>query len=608
MRKALPTALNKHTLFFHNSRRSFLSPPSSRWNPMLLRPRKHMTTLPLHKEHVMQSETPVSFRKCLKDLQKERGNLKKNVKQNNQRLHDWELTIGIEIHALLNTERKLFSSALSTINSEANTHVAPFDLAIPGSQPNFQKEALIPAIRAALILNCKIQETIKFDRKHYFHWDQPAGYQITQYYEPYALDGHIILYAHDGIAKEDGEKITIRIKQVQLEQDTAKTISKPGCHLLDFNRVGLPLIEIITLPEIHHPKTAAALVRKIQILLNSVNACVVGMESGGLRADINISVRPRNMIDIEPQHGFENLGQKTEIKNLSSFKSIEDAIIAERDRQISVLEKGGIIKSETRGWTIGASRTKRLRDKEGEVDYRYMPDPDIAPITIGHDVISYLKSTLGTTPDEEINLLINKYNLTVKDAMTLVSLDNGGQAEFFYKVVESLQSKLPHEDSQNIGKLCSNWILHDIASLRHNEANENNPLNMKADGTCILSFEDLASLLFLIHTRKILRKPAKYALQLLFAYSVEKRPVTLSIILEEEGLLTQNISEDQYKSEAQIAIDQDKHILKAILAGNESKLKILMGMMLKNDKKGVMDPVMAEKALREVIEEHKSGC
>lgn len=575
---------------------------------MLLCPRKHLTTLPLHKEHALQAEMPVSFRKCLKDLQKERGSLKKIVKQNNQRLHDWELTIGIEIHALLNTERKLFSSALSTINSEANTHVAPFDLAIPGSQPNFQKESLIPAIRAALMLNCEIQETVKFDRKHYFHWDQPAGYQITQYYEPFAINGHIILYAHDGIAKEDGQKITIRIKQIQLEQDTAKTISKPGCHLLDFNRVGLPLIEIITLPEIHHPKTAAALVRKIQILLNSVNACVVGMESGGLRADINISVRPRNMIDIKPDHGFKYLGQKTEIKNLSSFKSIEDAIIAERDRQIRVLEEGGNVKGETRGWTIGASRTKRLRDKEGEVDYRYMPDPDIAPIIIGRDVISYLKSTLGTTPDEEVNTLIDRYNLTAKDAITLVSLHNGGQVEFFYKVVESLQSRLPREDSQKIGKLCSNWILHDMASLRHNEANENNPLNMKADGTCILSSEDLASLLFFVHTGRILRKPAKYALQMLFAYSVENRPRTLDQILEEEGLLTQNITIDQYKREAQIAIDQDKTVLKEALAGNESKIKILMGMMLKNDKKGVMNPAMAEQALRKVIEEHRSGC
>ena len=159
------------------------------------------------------------------------------------------MTVGIEIHAQLNTARKLFSSAASSINDAPNTHVALFDLAMPGSQPTFQKETLIPAIRAALALNCKVQKTSKFDRKHYFHWDQPSGYQITQYYEPFAKDGFITLYAQDGIAKEDGDEIRIGIKQVQMEQDTAKTISQPGdIHLLDFNRVGLPLIEIITLP------------------------------------------------------------------------------------------------------------------------------------------------------------------------------------------------------------------------------------------------------------------------------------------------------------------------------------------------------------------------
>ena len=194
----------------------------------------------------------IPFRKQLKDEVKKRKaeSGPKISRKDNQKLEKWELTVGIEIHAQLNTARKLFSPAASSINDAPNTHVALFDLAIPGSQPIFQKETLIPAIRAALALNCKVQKKSKFDRKHYFHWDQPSGYQITQYYEPFAKDGYITLYAHDGIAKEDGDEIRIGIKQVQMEQDTAKTISQPGdIHLLDFNRVGLPLIEIITLPQ-----------------------------------------------------------------------------------------------------------------------------------------------------------------------------------------------------------------------------------------------------------------------------------------------------------------------------------------------------------------------
>ena len=192
------------------------------------------------------------------------------------------------------------------------------------------------------------------------------------------------MFNHDGIALEDGDSITIGIKQIQLEQDTAKTtLQPPDTMLLDFNRVGHPLIEIISLPQIHHPQTAAAFVRKMQSILQAVSAVATGMEMGGLRADVNVSVRPRGATSGTYSYsGISGLGQRTEIKNLSSFKAVEDAIIAERDRQIKVLERGGSIDGETRGWTIGSTETKKLRGKEGEVDYRYMPDPDIGPLII----------------------------------------------------------------------------------------------------------------------------------------------------------------------------------------------------------------------------------
>lgn len=172
-----------------------------------------------------------------------------------------------------------------------------------------------------------------------------------------------------------------------MEQDTAKTIQQPpSTHLLDFNRVSHPLIEIITLPQIHNPTTAAACVRKIQTILKTVNAVTAGMEMGGLRADVNVSVRERNVQTTAQgfsYHGVTGLGQRTEIKNLASVKAVEDAIIAERDRQIDLLESGGQVEGETRGWTLGSKSTRRLRGKEGEIDYRYMPDPDIAPVIVG---------------------------------------------------------------------------------------------------------------------------------------------------------------------------------------------------------------------------------
>ena len=298
-----------------------------------------------------------------------------NEKARKGALKKWRLTVGLEIHAQLNTEHKLFSGAKTTLEDSPNSNVALFDLAFPGSQPRFQQENVIPALRAALGLSCNIQRKSRFDRKHYYYQDQPAGYQITQYYEPFATGGHLNVYDYDGIAPEDGHSVKIGIKQVQMEQDTAKsTLQPPSTSLLDFNRVGYPLIEIITLPQIHHPKTAAACARKIQSILQAVNANTTGMEMGGLRVDVNVSVSPV---------GGHVLGQRTEIKNLSSFKAVEDAIVAERDRQVGVLEVGGSIPGETRGWTLGGSKTKKLRGKEGEVDYRYMPDPDIPPLIIG---------------------------------------------------------------------------------------------------------------------------------------------------------------------------------------------------------------------------------
>lgn len=361
---------------------------SSRWQCLRVASLRQQWILPIRHATTLQTNsapTPeIPFRKQLKDDIRGKREAKRShnvgasngshVKKKGSRRDGWELTVGLEIHAQLNTERKLFSSAKSTGHDEPNSNVALFDLAFPGSQPEFQSATLIPALRAAASLSCSVQRKSKFDRKHYHYQDQPAGYQITQYYEPFARDGRVTLHDHDGIAAEDGTSVDVEIKQMQMEQDTAKsTLQPPSTALLDYNRVGHPLIEIITHPQIHQPQTAAACVKKIQAVLQAVNAVTTGMELGGLRADVNVSVS---------RAGSEGLGQRTEIKNLSSIKAVEDAIVAERDRQITVLEAGGSIYGETRGWTLGSTETTRLRGKEGEVDYRYMPDPDIPPVLI----------------------------------------------------------------------------------------------------------------------------------------------------------------------------------------------------------------------------------
>lgn len=364
------------------------------WQALRITSLQQQLLIPIRHARPLQTEAThashVPFRKQLKDEAKRKRDAQRldaiqaithNAGRSNaSSSRKWKLTVGLEIHAQLNTERKLFSDAKTSEDDTPNSNVAVFDLALPGTQPEFQKATILPALRAALGLNCEICQKSQFDRKHYYYQDQPAGYQITQYYFPFAVSGNVLVYDHDGISPEDGTIVDIAIKQIQMEQDTAKSnIQPPSTTLLDFNRVGRSLIEIITHPQIHHPQTAAACVRKIQSILQSVNAVTTGMELGGLRADVNVSVSPE---------GSEALGQRTEIKNLSSVKAVENAIIAERDRQIAVLESGGSIEGETRGWTLGSTETKKLRGKEGEVDYRYMPDPDIAPLIIGQVSLS----------------------------------------------------------------------------------------------------------------------------------------------------------------------------------------------------------------------------
>jgi aspartyl-tRNA(Asn)/glutamyl-tRNA(Gln) amidotransferase subunit B len=550
----------------------------------------------------------------LKDEAKQRKlQLKSKSKSHNQTLEKWELTVGIEIHAQLNTERKLFSPAASTINDAPNTHVALFDVAMPGSQPAFQKETLIPAIRAALALNCNIQQRSKFDRKHYFHWDQPAGYQITQYYEPFAKDGNITLYAHDGIAKEDGEEIKIGIKQVQMEQDTAKTTTTLGNeHLIDFNRAGLPLIEIITLPHIHHPQTAAALVKKIQIILNSVDACLLGMQSGGLRADVNVSVRRRE--DDAKGHeygGVERLGQRTEIKNLSSFKAVEDAIIAERDRQIDVLEAGGVIEGETRGWTIGGTETKRLRGKEGEVDYRYMPDPDLHPLTIGDDLVQHLRDTLGVLPDDEIHELVHEWGLTSKDALSLVSLNDGARREYFWNVVDTLHDKmgdLVKSDAytqEHTGRLVGNWVLHELGGLVSDAMEEDNALQLTSDGDCVVPYTSLADLIFYLDSKQITGKSAKALLVRLFENGEMGVNAEVKEIIDEAGWWFSPLSLAEYEDLARSIWDEK--VVEEILAGKEGKINFLVGKMMRLDRDGRVEPLEAAKVLKSLIEKSRTS-
>ncbi|KAG5964142.1 hypothetical protein E4U57_005591 [Claviceps arundinis] len=566
--------------------------------------------------HHVPSATPaansidltIPLRKQLKEEAKlAKKQAKQKSKGNSQTVEGWELTVGIEIHAQLNASRKLFSPATTSFNDEPNSHVSLFDVSMPGSQPLFQKESLIPALRAALALNCEINPVSHFDRKHYFWWDQPSGYQITQYYKPFAKDGDITITARDGIAAEDGESIDVRIKQMQLEQDTAKTLAQSGTvHWLDMNRVGVPLIEIITEPDMHHPRTAAAFVRKVQLLLTTVDACVSGMEEGGLRVDVNVSVRKTD----DPSRA---LGTRTEIKNISTIKAVEDAIIAERDRQIRELEAGEVITSETRGWTLGSKETRRLRGKEGDVDYRYMPDPDIAPLVIGDDLVRHLRSSLPVLPDIELDTLISEHGLSPRDALALITLDNGTRAQYYYKVLEALQNAFRAEasgpldttlsDFKSYAILTANWILHELGRLAAHKAG---PLaanfHFTDDGECAqVPVSDLAQLLYHLSRKRITGKVAK---ELLWSIYLNQLQGGVTETIDANDLWFHEISNEEYRQLAEAAVTGEEKVLREFVNYKkfpQGKLMYLVGRMLRLGPAERIDPVVAEAVMRDRV-------
>lgn len=410
---------------------------------------------------------------------------------------------------------------------------------------------------------------------------------------------------HDGIGSGDGESVAVGIKQVQMEQDTAKSqASDPGTNWIDFNRAGQPLIEIISLPQIHSPETAAAYVRKIQAILLSVNAVTTGMEMGGLRADVNVSVQRGGGPPGTSQYsGITGLGQRTEIKNLSTLKGVEEAIKAERDRQINVLEAGGEIDGETRGWSMAAPTVTRiLRGKEGEVDYRYMPDADIAPIIIGTDLVDHIRRTLPKLPNQLLQMLTEdrRYGLSMTDAKILLQLDEGDRLEYYCSVVEKLNliCRNPEfmPDVSSTGQLTANWVMHELGSLV-----TTNEKSWKED---YVPPGKLAWILANLASKRITGSSAKQVLKLVF--DGDGREV--NAIIREDGLLYTPLREDEYANLANAVMTQHSDKVKQIREkGQTGKLMFLVGQMMRTGEDGRVEAKRAESILRRLIMNESSS-
>lgn len=349
------------------------------------------------------------------------------------------------------------------------------------------------------------------------------------------------------------------------------------------------------MPEIHTPATAAACVRKIQAILQSCSAVTTGMELGGLRADVNVSVRQRGETAGTHQYGgIGGLGQRTEIKNLSSFKAVEDAIIAEKNRQIAVLESGGAIEGETRGWTIGSTETRKLRGKEGEVDYRYMPDPDLPPLIIGEDLVAELARTLPTRGDELINMLRSqKYGLPVEDAKPLIELEDGARLEYYQDVVDILRDLQQDQDPKARGGLAraaANWVLHELGGLL-------TKADLPWDAQRVRA-ESLAQLVDQVQRKRITGPTAKQVLAMVF----DGDPRSIPQLLEEENLLLRPLSREEYIALAEAAISQNPQMVEQIRSKNQlGKLGWFVGQMMRMGEKGRVEAPKADAILRELI-------
>src|SRR6202521_1525572 len=353
---------------------------------------------------------------------------------------DWEVIVGLEVHAQVTSRSKLFSAASTAFGGEPNSHVSLVDAAMPGMLPVINEECVRQAVLTGLGLKAQINRRSTFDRKNYFYPDSPQGYQISQYKSPIVGEGEVVVEA-------DGESVTIGIERLHLEQDAAKLLHdrSPIMSLVDLNRCGVALMEIVSKPDIRSSEQAKAYVTKLRSILRYLGTCDGDMEKGSLRADVNVSVR-------KPGGA---LGTRCEIKNMNSIAFIGEAIEYEARRQIEILEEGGSIDQETRLFDPNKGETRSMRSKEEAHDYRYFPDPDLLPLEFTDAYVAELKTSLPELPDQKKVRFIAELGLSPYDAGVLVA--ERESADFFETVLAKLadrarDGKLARSEERRVGE------------------------------------------------------------------------------------------------------------------------------------------------------------
>ena len=359
---------------------------------------------------------------------------------------DWEIVIGMEVHAQVASEAKLFSGASTTFGAEPNSNVSLVDAAMPGMLPVINDFCVEQAVRTGLGLKAEINHYSRFDRKNYFYPDLPQGYQISQLYHPIVGEGEVIVDMEPGVARR------VRIERIHLEQDAGKSIHDmdPKMSFVDLNRTGVALMEIVSRPDIRGPKEAAEYVRKLRQILRYLGTCDGNMQNGNMRADVNVSVcRPGDYERYQESQDFSHLGTRCEIKNMNSMRFIQAAIEYEARRQIGILEDGGSVDQETRLYDAAKGETRSMRSKEEAHDYRYFPDPDLLPLVIDDAYIARIDDSLPELPDAKKARFVSDYGMTEYDASVLTA--EIASAAFFEEVGQDRD-----------GKLAANWVINEL--------------------------------------------------------------------------------------------------------------------------------------------------
>ncbi|MCE7886235.1 MAG: Asp-tRNA(Asn)/Glu-tRNA(Gln) amidotransferase GatCAB subunit B [Alphaproteobacteria bacterium PRO2] len=408
----------------------------------------------------------------------------------------WEVVIGMEVHAQVIAESKLFSGAAASFGAEPNSQVSLVDAAMPGMLPVLNEYCVEQAIRTGLGLNAKINKTSVFERKNYFYPDLPQGYQISQFLHPIVGKGEIEIDLPDGTTK------TIGITRLHLEQDAGKSVhdQHPTKSYVDLNRSGCALMEIVSEPDIRSPDEATAYLSKLRMILRYLDTCDGNMEEGSMRADVNISVR-------KPGAGY---GTRCEVKNVNSLKAVQQAIEYEAQRQVEIIEGGGKIDQETRLWDPAKGETRSMRSKEEAHDYRYFPDPDLLPLHLADSWIERVRETLPELPDQKKHRFMKDFGLSAYDANVLIA--ERARADYFEIVAKGRD-----------GKMAANWVLNELLGALNKDG--------KSITDSVIAAGQLGALIDLISDNTISGKIAKDVFAEM--YKSGKDPAE---IVEEKGL------------------------------------------------------------------------